>query len=42
MGLILGMTGHPDDAIGKQVVHGAVGIAELKRQISAARGAAAR
>ncbi len=38
----LGINGTPGYVIGKQVVHGAVGIAELKRQIDAARGAVTR
>jgi protein-disulfide isomerase len=38
----VGITGTPGYVIGKQVVYGAVGIAELKRQITAARGAATR
>jgi protein-disulfide isomerase len=38
----LGITGTPGYVIGKQVVYGAVGIAELKRQIATARGAATR
>jgi len=35
----VGITGTPGYVIGKQVVYGAVGIAELKRQINTARGA---
>ena len=38
----LGITGTPGYVIGKQVVLGAIGIAELKRQIDAARGAVTR
>ena len=38
----VGITGTPGYVIGKQVVHGAVGIAELKRQIDAARGTGTR
>jgi protein-disulfide isomerase len=38
----VGITGTPGYVIGKQVVHGAVGIAELKRKIDAARDAGAR
>ncbi|KJC45166.1 hypothetical protein UP09_15640 [Bradyrhizobium sp. LTSP885] len=38
----IGITGTPGYVIGKQVVYGAVGIAELKRQITAARSAATR
>jgi len=38
----VGITGTPGYVIGKQVVHGAVGIAELKRKIDAARIAGAR
>ena len=37
----VGITGTPGYVIGKQVVYGAVGIAELKRHINTARGAGA-
>jgi len=38
----VGITGTPGYVIGKQVVHGAVGLAELKRKIDAVRDAGAR
>lgn len=38
----VGITGTPGYVIGKRVVYGAVGIAELKRHITAARGATTR